>query len=91
MKSKAPHLQVTLANGRHIGFFDGEYVVSNSGEKRWPRLVGHEFDFVKWSLADVGLSTAPLAARCAGQERAARWVTWPAIYAACFSAGRLAK
>lgn len=43
--------------------------------KRWPRLFGHEFDFVKWSLADVGLSTAPLAAPCAGQERAARWGT----------------
>jgi hypothetical protein len=40
-------------------------------------LVGHEFDFVKWSLADVGLFTAPLAAPCAGQERA---VGNPACY-----------
>ena len=59
--------------------------------ERWPRLVGHEFDFVKWGFADVGLSTASLAAPCAGQERAARWGTRPAIYAACSSAGRLAK
>jgi hypothetical protein len=62
-----------------------------TGDKRWPRFVGHEFDFVKWSFADVGLSTAPLAARWAGQERAARWGTRPAIYAACCHAGRLAK
>lgn len=41
--------------------------------ERWPRLVEHEFDFVKWGFADVGLSTAPLTAPCVGQERAARW------------------
>ena len=63
----------------------------STGDKRWPRLFGQKSDGVKWSLADVGLSTAPFAALCAGQERAARWVTRPAIYAACSSAGRLAK
>lgn len=47
--------------------------------ERWPRLVGHEFDFVKWGFADVGVSMAPLAAPCAGQERAARWGTRPAL------------
>jgi hypothetical protein len=57
----------------------------------WSRLVEHEFDFVKLSHADVGLSTMPLATPCAGQERAERWVTRFVIYAACFSAGRLAK
>ena len=32
MSSKGTHLQVTLANGQLIGFFDGEYVTSNSGQ-----------------------------------------------------------
>jgi hypothetical protein len=39
------------------------------------RLFGQKFVFIKWGFADVGLSTAPFAALCAGQERAARWVT----------------
>lgn len=36
-------------------------------EKRWPRLVGHEFDFVTWGFSDVGLPTAPIAAPCSGR------------------------
>jgi len=50
--------------------------------ERWLRLIGQKFAAVRWILAKVELSTAPLAAPCAGQERAARWVTRPSIYAA---------
>ena len=42
---------------------------------KWPRLFGQKFAAIKWGFADVELSTAPFAALCAGQERAARWVT----------------
>lgn len=59
-----------------------------TNNQRWPRLVGHEFGFVKWGFAEVELSMAPLAAPCAGQERAARWVTRTVTYAACSSACR---
>jgi hypothetical protein len=55
--------------------------LSRMRAERRPRLVGHKFDFVKWGFADVGLSTVPLAAPCAGQGRAARWITRPTIYA----------
>jgi transposase len=72
------------------GVFTVERHVRGKWE-RWRRLIGQRFESDKWSLADEGLSTAPLAAPCAEQERAARWVTRPAIYAACLSAGRLAK
>jgi hypothetical protein len=27
--------------------------VMRDGLERWPHLVGHEFDFVKWGFADV--------------------------------------
>ena len=50
--------------------------------KTWPRLADQQIAVAKWCLADVGLSTAQRAAQCAGQERAARWVTGPGIYAA---------
>ena len=56
--------------------------LEEADKKRWLRLFGQKSDCLKWSLADVGLSTAPLAAPCAGQERAARWVTRPGTYAA---------
>ena len=61
------------------------------GNERWPRLIGQRSEADKWSLADVGLSTAPLAALCVRRERAARWSTRPAIYAASSSAGRWPK
>lgn len=32
--------------------------------------IGHEFEFVKWGFADIGLSMAPLPAPRAGPERA---------------------
>lgn len=59
--------------------------------KRWFRLIGQRNPFLKWSLAGLRLSTAPLAAPRTGPERAARWVTWSIAYAASLSAGRCAK
>ena len=56
--------------------------------EKWPRLFGQNLLILKWCLADVGLSTARLAAPFAEQERAARWVTRSSIYAACCNAGR---
>ncbi|QGX39331.1 hypothetical protein [Permianibacter aggregans] len=41
MKRQTPHLQVKLANGQLIGFYDGEYVVSNSGQTLY-RVDGEE-------------------------------------------------
>ena len=38
------------------------YIDESGDEERWPRLFGQKFVIVKWSFADVGLSTAPLAA-----------------------------
>lgn len=31
MKNKSIHMQVTLPNGQLVGFFDGDYVASNTG------------------------------------------------------------
>ena len=56
--------------------------------QRWSRLFGQNPLIFKWCLASLGLSTGPLAAPFAEQERAARWVTRSSIYAACCSAGR---
>jgi len=65
--------------------YAGEYfddAIQLQYNQRWLRLIGQKFAAVRWILAKVELSTAPLAAPCAGQERAARWVTRPSIYAA---------
>ena len=41
MKNQTPHLQVRQASGQLIGFFDGEYVTSNTGQTLY-RVDGDE-------------------------------------------------
>ena len=62
----------------------------NLGYQKWPRLFGQNLVFLKWCLANVGLSTVPLAALSIEQGRAARWVTRPILYTTCFRMGRFA-